>query len=67
MPPISFPAMEANLLKTLKNLNYIPIEAILIYLLYSFLQNNRIIMEYNFRKYSFERRSISFKNQPSVN
>lgn len=67
MPPISFPAMEANLLKTFKNLNYIPIEAILIYLLYSVLQNNKIIMEYNYRKYSFESRSISFKNQPPVN
>lgn len=55
MPPISFTAMEINLFKTL---NYIPIEAILIYLLYTFLWNNKIIMECNFRKYSFESRSI---------
>lgn len=60
MPPISFTAMEVNLFKTLKNLNYIPIEAILIYLLYSFLQNSKIIMECNFRKYSLESRSIFF-------
>lgn len=67
MPPIYFTAMEVNLFKTFKNLNYIPIEAILIYLLYTFLWNNKIIMECNFRKYSFESRSIFLKNQPSVN
>lgn len=61
MLPISFTAMEVYLFKTLKNLNYIPTESILIYLLYSFLQKNKIVMECNFRKYSIESRSIKKK------